>query len=193
MGHGAGGLALFWKQKINLEVLDATPNLMDTCIDLEGKRFYASFVYGDCDIYKRKLLWNHLVNLAESRDSPWFITGDFNDLLSSDEKLGGPQRPEGSFSDMRTFFAEGDLFDIQHTGDSLSWRGQRGEHFVRCRLDRAAANTRWAERFPTATCRYLAYEGSDHKPLITVFEPGKKKRKSMFRYDRRLKDNSEVS
>ena len=141
----------------------------------------------------RKHLWNHLVNLADIRESPWFITGDFNDLLSNEEKAGGPERPEGSFSDMRTFFAEGDLFDLQHSGDSLSWRGQRGEHFVRCRLDRAAANSSWAESYPTARCMYLAYEGSDHRPIISVFEPGKKRRPGLFRYDRRLKDNAEVT
>ncbi|KAF8080724.1 hypothetical protein N665_0925s0008 [Sinapis alba] len=157
----AGGLALLWKQEINLEVLDANPNLFDTCIELE--------------------------------DAPWFITGDFNDLLSNDEKEGGPQRPEGSFSDMRIFFAEGDIFDLQHSGDSLSWRGQRGEHFVCCRLDRAAANTSWAENFPIASCVYLAYEGSNHKPLISIFEPGKNRRPCIFRYDRRLKDNIEVT
>ena len=134
-----------------------------------------------------------MINLADLRDSPWFITGDFNDLLCANEKEGGPERLEGSFSDMRTFFAEGELFDLHHSGDSLSWRGQRGEHFVRCRLDRAAANSSWAEKYPTARCMYLAYEGSDHRPLISVLEPGKKKRQGIFRYDRRLRDNAEVT
>lgn len=137
-------------------------------------------------------LWGNTF-LSDLRDAPWFITGDFNDLLSNEEKEGGPERPEGSFSDMRTFFAEGDLFDLQHSGDSLSWRGQHGEHFVRCRLDRAAANSNWAERYPTARCMYLAYEGSDHRPLISVFVPGKKRRPGLFRYDRWLKDNTEVT
>lgn len=36
-GHGAGGLALFWKQEVHLDVLDANANLMDTVI--EGKAF----------------------------------------------------------------------------------------------------------------------------------------------------------
>ena len=46
--------------------------------------------------------------------------------------------------------------------------------------------------FPKARCQYLAYEGSDHKPLMSYFEPDKKKRRGLFRYDRRLKDNEEV-
>lgn len=36
------------------------------------------------------------------------------------------------------------------------------------------------------------YEGSDHKPLLSMLEPNKKKRQGLFRYDRRLKDNEEV-
>lgn len=46
--------------------------------------------------------------------------------------------------------------------------------------------------FPTARCHYLDYEGSDHKPLLTLLEPHKKKRQRLFRYDRRLKDNAET-
>ena len=127
------------------------------------------------------------------QNNPWFITGDFNDLLCSEDKEGGPTRAEGSFSDMRTFYAENDLYDLQYSGDPLSWRGQRGIHYVRCRLDRAAANSKWAEIYPTARSMYMAYEGSDHRPLLSVFEPGKKKGKGLFRYDRRLKDNPEAT
>ena len=60
----------------------------------------------------------------------WFITGDLNDILCNDEKDGGTVRPESSFSDLRSFFSEADLFDLQHTGDPLSWRGKRGDYVV---------------------------------------------------------------
>lgn len=123
----------------------------------------------------------------------WFITGDFNDLLCNEDKEGGPIRAEGSISDMRNFYAENDLYDLQHSGDPLSWQGQRGTHYVRCRLDRAAANSSWAERFPTARSMYMEYEGSDHRPLLSIFEPGRKKAKGLFRYDRRLKDNPKAT
>lgn len=148
-GHGAGGLALYWKQEIKLEVLEANANLIDTEIEVEGKRFFASFINEDTDHHQCRKLWEYLISLSDDRNASWFITGDFNDLLSNEEKTGGTTRPEGSFSDMRTFYAEGDLFDLQHSGDPLSCRGQRGDHLVRCRLDRAAANSNWAEQFPT--------------------------------------------
>ncbi|KAL0792033.1 hypothetical protein Bca101_008279 [Brassica carinata] len=191
-GHGAGGLGLFWKKDLNLQILESCPNVIDTVVEFEGKRFYSSFIYGNTDKTLRKQLWEKLLKLAETRDEAWFITGDFNDILCSDEKDGGVERPEGSFSDFRTFFSEGDLFDLQHTGDPLSWRGKRGDHIVRCRLDRAASNSRWAESFPSARCQYLGFEGSDHKPLLTFFDKGGRRRRGMFRYDRRLCKNDEA-
>lgn len=92
VGHGAGGLILLWKQEINLQILNASTNCIDTCIIYEGKKFYASFVYGNTDKTERKKLWEHLISVNDSRESPWFLTGDFNDLLNNTEKSGGPER-----------------------------------------------------------------------------------------------------
>jgi len=39
--------------------------------------------------------------LLFSEDGAWLITGDFNDIIGSNEKVGGPDRPESSFSDIR--------------------------------------------------------------------------------------------
>lgn len=149
-GVCAGGLTLLWKENVNIEVLSSSNNLIDTIVTFEGKPFFASFIYGDTNILNRRQFWDQLITTNEARSGPWFVTGDFNDIISNEEKTGGPARPEGSFTDLRTFFSEGDLYDIQSSGDPLSWRGKRGDHLVRCRLDRAVANTAWAELYPTA-------------------------------------------
>ena len=54
-GHGAGGLALFWKQEIKLSVISSCANLIDTCVEYEGKIFYASFIYADTDKPTRRI------------------------------------------------------------------------------------------------------------------------------------------
>lgn len=169
-------MQMLWRQRLNIK----------------EKKNYASFFYGNTDRVQRNGIWNQLLQSAEFRDAPWFLTGDLNDILKSDEKNGGPDRPESSFTDLRTFFSEGDLYDLHHSGDPLSWRGQSGTHLVRCRLDRAVRNSSWAENYPTARCHYLEYEGSDHKPLISFLDPTTMKRRSLFRYDRRLNSNEEA-
>lgn len=66
----AGGLALFWRSNIKLEVLYSNSNLIDTYIEYEGKPFFASFIYGDLDRNQRQMQWSHLTNMASNRDAP---------------------------------------------------------------------------------------------------------------------------
>ena len=37
------------------------------------------------------------MELGKAREDAWLLTGDFNDLLDNEEKVGGPLRWEGSF------------------------------------------------------------------------------------------------
>ncbi|XP_010451507.1 PREDICTED: uncharacterized protein LOC104733635 [Camelina sativa] len=55
------------------------------------------------------------------------------------------------------------------------------------------ANNDWIIAYPSDRSEYLRFEGSDHRPLVTSFDHGKKKRKGIFRYDIRLKEKPEVT
>ena len=189
-GRGGGDLALLWKEGINLEIISSCKNYFDTKLIYEGNQSYATFVYGDPNKKKRKIIWEYLTALTLIRDSPWILTGDFNDITGNSEKEGGPERTVSSFNDFRTFLAEGDLYDLQHTGNCLSWRGKRKTHDVKYKLDRSLSNSSWAELYPSGRCEYMHFEASDHRPLITYFEPTRRKSKGIFRYDRRLSKNA---
>ncbi|KAL0667976.1 hypothetical protein Bca4012_030680 [Brassica carinata] len=84
------------------------------------------------------------------------------------------------------------MLDLKHFGISLSWRGKRCSHLVYCRLDRTLVNPAWSDRFPTGRYQYLGFEGSNHRPVLTVFDSGKQHRNQLFRYDRRLRENEAV-
>ncbi|CAA7019207.1 unnamed protein product [Microthlaspi erraticum] len=190
--RGGGGLAHLWKKEIELRILHQCDNFIDTEIRFQGKTFMATFVYGAPDKENRKAVWDAIIEKTEGRDTPWLLTGDFNEILDNSEKVGGPARQENSFVDFRSFMSECDLYDLRHSGNFLSWRGVRYKHNVKCRLDRAMAKSAWIEAYPSGRCEYLNYEGSSHRPIITFFYPAKKKRKGLFRYDRSLRNNEEV-
>lgn len=76
--------------------------------------------------------------------------------------------------------SECDLYDLNYSGNYLSWRGQRYTHLVKCRLDRAMANSSWIEAYPSGRSEYLRFEGSDHRPIVVSFDPVKKKQKGLF-------------
>ena len=84
------------------------------------------------------------------------------------------------------------LWDLPHSGNHLSWRGTRYNYFIQSRLDRAMGNCSWFERFPAGHCEYLRFEGSDHRPIVVHFDVSTRKKKGLFRFDRRLKDKPEI-
>ena len=183
---------MFWKPEVNLLVITASKNYIDTLIKYEGKEFYATFIYVDTDSTKRKQTWDELTSLSTIINSPWIFFGDFNDITGNLEKDGGRTRPEGSFIDFRTFLSACDMFDLPDSGDFLSWREIRGDQVVRCILDRTIANSHWFYIFYAGRCEYLKYEAYDHKPIVTCFDATRKKKQGLFRFDRRLKDKPEV-
>ncbi|CAA7019717.1 unnamed protein product [Microthlaspi erraticum] len=190
---GSGGLALYWKQEISLQVLSSCKSYIDTSITYKGNTFFSTFVYGEPDFSLRKEVWDEVTNLGLVRDKPWFLTRDFNDIIDISEKSGGKQQTEASFGDFRAFISQSDLYDLQHTGNFLSWRGVRYTHLVHCRLDLAMANSMWLDLYPSSRCHYLDFEGSDHRPIFTELQPEKKKKRGIFRYDRAMRHNTEIS
>ena len=132
------------------------------------------------------------MEIGQDRDDSWLITGEFNDLLDNSEKVGGPACWEGSFLSFRSFLAQMGLWDLKHSGYHLSWRGTIYTHFIQSRLDRAMANCSWFERFPAGRSEYLRFEGSDHRPIVVHFDISRKRKKGLFRFDRRLKDKPNI-
>lgn len=188
----SGGLALSWKDTVQIEILFSSANVIDTKIEFNGKTFFVSYIYGAPNREDRPKFWESLSEIGAQRSAPWLLTGDFNDLLDNSEKVGGPLRWEGSFLSFRNFVSLNGLWDLQFSGNSLSWRGTRYTHFIQSRLDRAMANIEWMEMFPAARSEYLRFEGSDHRPMLTHFDQHLKKKKGLFRYDRRLSEKPEV-
>lgn len=91
--QGAGGLALLWRSDINLQVLSSDHNHIDTLISFKNVTFHSTFVYGAPEIPNRQAVWQLLTNLQSTReDQPWFLTGDFNEILDNTEKSGGRER-----------------------------------------------------------------------------------------------------
>ena len=48
-----------------------------------------SAIYASPRIAKRKILWNNLKIVSQLHNLPWLMLGDFNEVLSGDDKFGG--------------------------------------------------------------------------------------------------------
>ncbi|KAG2310142.1 hypothetical protein Bca52824_021699 [Brassica carinata] len=110
----------------------------------------------------RRDVWDRIVSLGLNRDEAWILAGDFNELLSNDEKSGGAIRTDSSFWDFRNMVQNCKLREVRYTGNCLSWGGWRENVWVQCRLDRSFGNSEWFSLFPKSNMDF-ALEKEDSK------------------------------
>ncbi|KAA3462706.1 Non-LTR retroelement reverse transcriptase [Gossypium australe] len=152
-----------WKDTIQLEIIQNHPQFILVKIHNGGliKPILTAIVYGNPNPIKRKSLWEALKAAIPSDNTPWMALGDFNALLSEEDKKSssiiGKRCPH-----FREFLESKNLQDLGFQGPFFTW--QRGGVFER--LDRAIANEAWCQMFPQCLITHLTRIKSDHRPLL---------------------------
>jgi len=139
----SGGLAVFWKSSFEVEVLEADKRIIDLKVRMGSLAFFLSCIYGDPVREHRKDVWDRLSTVGMVRNEPWVLVGDFNELLTAAEKVGGPDRHDSTFWDFRNLVDNCKIKEIKSSGNCLSWSGKRDNVWVQCRLDRSFGNNEW--------------------------------------------------
>lgn len=109
------------------------------------------------------------MEIGSRRDEAWLLTGDFNELMSNDDELGGAVRDESTFWGFMNMARDCKIKKLCSSANTLSWGGWRDEVWVQCRLDRCFGNDEWFNLFPRASVEYGGMWGSDHRHLLIGF------------------------
>lgn len=81
-------------------------------------------------------------------DLPWVMSGNFNKILSLDDKLGGSKRRNGGIIDFQACLDGCELQDLWWRSYHSTWcNNQEGEKGIEERLDRYCANYLWLYLF----------------------------------------------
>ena len=67
-------------------------NFTHTCNPTEIGKWRLTSFYGNLKTHRRDDSWALLERLGKQDDSPWVCIGDFNEVLSVNEKEGGANR-----------------------------------------------------------------------------------------------------
>lgn len=98
-----------------------------------------TFVYGLHSIVRRRSLWNSLKELKKGIIVPWMVIGDFNALLSAQDKVGRLSVTNYKQQDLKKLVHGCNLVDLQSIGCQLTWTNG----MVSSKLDQVLVNTQW--------------------------------------------------
>ena len=121
-GHN-GGLALLWTREINLEIKSFGSHHIDAVISEETSNFKWRFTgfYGHPQTHMRQKSWDLLAYLKSQSQLPWFCYGDFNEILSMEEKSSGATRCQSQMDRFRGVVNLCGFKDFGYSGTDFTW------------------------------------------------------------------------
>ena len=137
-----GGLALLWKNDINMEIVNYTTNHVLAKI-IEEDRFvwYMIGFYGWPNAQQKFKSWKLLAYLKNFVDGPWLCVGDFNAILNASEKLSIRQPQSSQINEFQEALELCQLEDLGYKGYPYTWTSKRpGDANTKMWLDRAVAS-----------------------------------------------------
>lgn len=123
--------------------------------------------YGYADQALRARSWKLLRQLVGKNALPWVVGGDYNEILSIDEKVCKVYRADNLLDMFRMALMDCSLSDFSFESDKYTWTNNReAPNTVRCRLDRVCTSFSWFTFFSDSFVEHLRYPGSDHVPIL---------------------------
>ncbi|KAM0913489.1 hypothetical protein ACQ4PT_012126 [Festuca glaucescens] len=163
----SGGLALWWREGIDVSVRPWCQYYIDTKITFNDKTWRLSGIYGEPRTELRKRTWDVLQYLKSQDDLPWLCMGDFNEVVSQLEQLGGNPRSQANMAGFRDCLEHCGLSDLGYKGYDFTWNNKReGDENVQVRLDRGTATASFLDLYPLTTVEHIVTEESDHMALL---------------------------
>ncbi|KAK8341636.1 hypothetical protein V6Z12_A08G179200 [Gossypium hirsutum] len=129
-----GGLCLAWRNDICIELRSFSKRHIDVVVEdkeVKGKWRLTGF-YGSPYAQDMSESWNVLRNLHNDDGRPWFVCGDFNEIMYSHKKKGGLPCDERKMENFRIVLVDCELLDVGFSGNWFTWeRGNLPETNIR--------------------------------------------------------------
>ncbi|EOY08834.1 Uncharacterized protein TCM_024073 [Theobroma cacao] len=164
----SGGIWVFWNAEvIEVEVLAYSSQLTHLLLNPSKEQWLLTEIYGSPLVKERKHLWDSLKLASNDQDIPWMVIGDFNQIISPDEKHGRNSVNLTQCNQLLNCMSYCNLYDFEASGFKFTWWNKKeGLDYTQVRLDRVFVNDRWHVMFPNVVAINLPRTHSDHHPVL---------------------------
>ncbi|KAF4347816.1 hypothetical protein G4B88_012929 [Cannabis sativa] len=183
--ESSGGLLLLWNDDWEVSVKSFTSGHIDALVKCPGRELWRfTGFYGNPKASCRSESWRLLCRLKDLFDLPWICGGDFNEILSINEKKGGSDRSMSAMTEFQNALDRCSLADLGFEGQCFTWLNKRqGGAHVQERLDRYFCNQRWHDLFPFVKVLNGDFLNSDHRPIVATLENVSRRQRSWLSLD----------
>ncbi|XP_019232866.1 PREDICTED: uncharacterized protein LOC109213514 [Nicotiana attenuata] len=129
------------------------------------QEFTFTAIYGLHTVDARKSLWADLLSWSHTQQKPWLCMGDFNAVLSEDDRSNGSPIQEWEVRDFKEFMLKAGMTEMRIVGRSFT----RTNSHVFSRIDRVVVNSEWITKMPHLDAMVMNPYFSDHSPLCIKF------------------------
>ncbi|XP_060170521.1 uncharacterized protein LOC132601459 [Lycium barbarum] len=172
LANVSGKIWVFLEDNFDVQVLVDHPQHMSLKLTVRGtqEEMVVSLVYAKCTQMERIELWDSLEVMSNLVTVPWLVRGDFNVIISQDEKYGGLPVTINEVQDFRGCIQSCGITDLGFKGSKYTWwNGKSNEEFIFKRLDRCLGNNALQVKYPRIEVTHLIRTGSNHAPLLISY------------------------
>ena len=182
----SGGIAVLWNNgTIHASFLSKESRAIHMLIhDVQkAQNCILSGIYAPAQEKEKNEFWNYLLELNTVFDLPWCLIGDFNELASSKEKIGGQSLANRKYNRLNSFTNSINAEPLHVKGRLFTRKKRIHYHLIYERLDRAIARNDWTCMYPDAFEMHGNFTCSNHCPIILATEPPRIRQKAFpFRF-----------
>lgn len=141
----AGGIWMLWRSDlVQVDVHVAMEQEIHVLIRVRSQTFnwIINAVYASLRFAKRCVLWDNLKMLASLHNLSRAVMGDFNELVSEEEKSGGNPVSQQRVRAILECMDSCQMMDLGFSGPKFTWSNKRElGSLTQCRLDRCWVNS----------------------------------------------------
>jgi hypothetical protein len=112
----SGGLALWWKDGVDVTVRPWCQYFIDAQISIRGKVCRFTGIYGEPRTELRSKTWEAMRFLKAQDGLPWLCAWDFNEVTAQHEHQGANLRSQAQMSAFRDCLEDCELSDLGFKG-----------------------------------------------------------------------------
>ena len=164
----SGGIGLWWNN-MDVSVVSFSAHHIHGVVldDNKNPWWHAVGIYGWPETSNKYLTWQLIRQIKQQCGEPVLFFGDFNEIVSVNEKAGGVPRCERLMDAFRETMDDCEVKDLGFKGCCFTWqRGNSPSTLIQERLDRMLANEGWCDIYPSWEVLHLPRYRSDHAPLL---------------------------